>query len=25
VHFPTPTAGLITADGDRFNDRFKRY
>jgi glyoxylase-like metal-dependent hydrolase (beta-lactamase superfamily II) len=24
VHFPTPTAGLITADGDRFNYRFKR-
>ncbi len=24
IHFPTPTAGLITADGDRFNYRFKR-
>ena len=24
IHFPTPTAGLITADGDRFDYRFKR-
>jgi len=24
VHFPAPTVGLITADGDRFNYRFKR-
>ncbi len=24
IHFPTPTAGFITADGDRFNYRFKR-
>jgi glyoxylase-like metal-dependent hydrolase (beta-lactamase superfamily II) len=24
VHFPAPTAGFITADGDRFNYRFKR-
>ena len=24
VHFPKPTVGLITADGDRFNYRFKR-
>ena len=24
THFPTPTVGLITADGDRFNYRFKR-
>jgi len=24
VHFPTPTVGLITADGDRFDYRFKR-
>ena len=24
IHFPTPTVGLITADGDRFNYRFKR-
>ena len=24
IHFPTPTAGLVTADGDRFNYRFKR-
>ena len=24
VHFPTPTAGLITADGDRFDYRFNR-
>ena len=23
IHFPTPTVGLITADGDRF-DYFKR-
>ena len=24
IHFPTPTVGLITADGDRFDYRFKR-
>ena len=24
IHFPAPTAGLITADGDRFDYRFKR-
>jgi hypothetical protein len=24
AHFPTPTVGLITVDGDRFNYRFKR-
>jgi len=24
IHFPTPTAGLVVADGDRFNYRFKR-
>jgi len=24
IHFQTPTAGLVTADGDRFNYRFKR-
>ena len=24
IHFPKPTAGLVTADGDRFNYRFKR-
>ena len=24
IHFPTPTAGFVTADGDRFNYRFKR-
>jgi glyoxylase-like metal-dependent hydrolase (beta-lactamase superfamily II) len=24
IHFPTPTAGLVTTDGDRFNYRFKR-
>jgi hypothetical protein len=24
IHFPSPTAGLIVADGDRFNYRFKR-
>ena len=24
VHFPNPTVGLITADGDRFHYRFKR-
>jgi glyoxylase-like metal-dependent hydrolase (beta-lactamase superfamily II) len=24
VHFPAPTVGLITADGDRFDYRFKR-
>jgi glyoxylase-like metal-dependent hydrolase (beta-lactamase superfamily II) len=24
IHFPTPTAGLVIADGDRFNYRFKR-
>jgi glyoxylase-like metal-dependent hydrolase (beta-lactamase superfamily II) len=24
IHFPTPTAGLVTADGDRFDYRFKR-
>jgi hypothetical protein len=24
IHFPTPTAGLVTADGERFNYRFKR-
>ena len=25
IHFPTPTVGLITADGDRFDYRFKRH
>jgi glyoxylase-like metal-dependent hydrolase (beta-lactamase superfamily II) len=24
IHFPTPTAGMVIADGDRFNYRFKR-
>jgi hypothetical protein len=24
IHFPTPTAGFVTADGDRFNYRFRR-
>jgi hypothetical protein len=24
IHFPTPTAGFVTADGERFNYRFKR-
>src|SRR6202051_1816077 len=24
IHFPTPTAGLVIGDGDRFNYRFKR-
>jgi hypothetical protein len=24
VHFPNPSVGLITSDGDRFNYRFKR-
>jgi hypothetical protein len=24
IHFPTPTAGWVTADGERFNYRFKR-
>ena len=24
VHFPTPTVGLIKADGERFDYRFKR-
>jgi hypothetical protein len=24
IHFPTPTVGLITSDGERFNYRFKR-
>jgi hypothetical protein len=24
IHFPTPTAGLVKADGDRFHYRFKR-
>ena len=24
IHFPTPTLGLVTADGDRFDYRFKR-
>jgi glyoxylase-like metal-dependent hydrolase (beta-lactamase superfamily II) len=24
IHFPAPTVGLVTADGDRFNYRFKR-
>jgi glyoxylase-like metal-dependent hydrolase (beta-lactamase superfamily II) len=24
IHFPAPTAGLVTADGDRFHYRFKR-
>ena len=24
IHFPSPTVGLVTADGDRFNYRFKR-
>ena len=24
IHFPAPTAGFVTADGDRFNYRYKR-
>jgi hypothetical protein len=24
IHFPAPTVGLVTADGERFNYRFKR-
>ena len=24
IHFPAPTVGLATADGDRFHYRFKR-
>ncbi len=24
IHFPSPTAGLVTSDGDRFNYRYKR-
>jgi hypothetical protein len=24
IHFPNPTAGLVTADGERFHYRFKR-
>jgi hypothetical protein len=24
IHFPAPTAGLIKADGERFNYRYKR-
>jgi hypothetical protein len=24
IHFPAPTAGLVTADGDRFDYRFSR-
>jgi hypothetical protein len=24
VHFPRPTAGLLKADGDRFDYRFRR-
>jgi hypothetical protein len=24
IHFPSPTAGLVTTDGDRFNYRFRR-
>jgi glyoxylase-like metal-dependent hydrolase (beta-lactamase superfamily II) len=24
IHFPTPTAGLVIGDRDRFNYRFKR-
>jgi hypothetical protein len=24
IHFPMPTVGLIKADGDRFDYRFKR-
>jgi glyoxylase-like metal-dependent hydrolase (beta-lactamase superfamily II) len=24
IHFPNPTVGLITTDGDRFDYRFKR-
>jgi glyoxylase-like metal-dependent hydrolase (beta-lactamase superfamily II) len=24
IHFPSPTVGLVTADGDRFHYRFKR-
>jgi hypothetical protein len=24
IHFPTPTVGLVKADGDRFDYRFKR-
>jgi hypothetical protein len=24
IHFPSPTAGLVTSDGDRFHYRFKR-
>jgi hypothetical protein len=24
IHFPSPTVGWVTADGERFNYRFKR-
>ena len=24
IHFPAPTAGLLIADGERFNYRYKR-
>jgi len=24
IHFPGPTAGLVKADGNRFNYKFKR-
>jgi len=24
IHFPAPTVGLVTSDGDRFHYRFKR-
>ena len=24
IHFPAPTAGLVEADGERFNYRFRR-
>jgi glyoxylase-like metal-dependent hydrolase (beta-lactamase superfamily II) len=24
IHFPSPTAGLVTTDGERFHYRFKR-
>jgi hypothetical protein len=24
IHFPAPTVGLVTTDGERFNYRFKR-
>jgi hypothetical protein len=24
IHFPAPTLGLVSADGDRFHYRFKR-